>query len=110
MFSSPPPFPVHPKLFSAFNVFVLAAFVAATKQYDQSRPRSTTIDTVSGSCINAQLDDSLPDRSAVAKIPGLDLTEPRYDPGLHPFIAEAIEPLVIGTLALVLLVDDQVEH
>ena len=68
------------------------------------------IDAVSWSCIDAQLDDSLTDRLAIAKIPRLDLTEPRYDSGLHPFIAEAIEPFVVGKLALVLLVNDQVEH
>jgi hypothetical protein len=110
MFSSPPPFPVCPKFFSAFNVLVLAAFVATAKQYDQGCSGSAAIDTVSRPCVDAQFNDTLTDRSAVAKIPGLDLIESRYDSGLHPFIAEAIEPFVVRTLSLLLLVDDQVEH
>jgi hypothetical protein len=61
MFSSLPPFPVSPEFFSAFNVFILAAFVAAAKQNDQGLPVPSAIDSVSGAHIDPELDDSFAD-------------------------------------------------
>ena len=75
-----PPFPVGPKILGARDVFRLAGLVSAAKQYDQFFSMSCAVDSVSGSNIDAQLQDPFPDGFAVTKIAGLYLTKPLNDP------------------------------
>jgi hypothetical protein len=110
MFSPLPPFPVSPKVFCAFNVLVLAALVAAAEQNDKRVSMPAAVDSIAGAHIDTKLKHSLADGLPIPERSVLNLTNPPRDTCLRLFVAEAIKPFFEWTLALALLVDDQVEH
>jgi len=104
------PFPVCPIFFSSFDVFPLAGFVTAAEQYHERVSMPSAVDSVPRSHIDTQFKDSFAGVLPISERPLLNLTNSLYDARSRLFIAETFKPFLERPLALVLLVNDQVEH
>jgi len=88
----------------------LAGLVSAAEQYDERVSVPSAINSVTRANVDAKLKNSFADGLPISKRSLLNLTQSLSNTRFCPLVAQALKPFFVRPLALVLLVDDQVEH
>ena len=73
-------------------------------------PGTPAIDPIAGSYMNTQLGDTLAYRFCVAKVSGLNLTQPNGDSSFRHFVPQAVDPRCERLSAILMPVADELDH